>query len=326
MTKVEQTAFDLLIKNEAKYSAAVATQWRKALEHIQNDMKIIYKKYAKDKILSKAMMTQYNRYAEMEKIIMKRLNIPIEATKETIKRLLPVQYNEAFFHYAWAIDQDNKVRLNWGTINKNAPMEITKSPFLKISLTKYGPLARETVRKALLDGLTVGKSYEKMARDLRDAINADNYKAMRIIRTEGQTALNAGQNDAYLKAEEQGIEGGEVWDATLDGRTRPTHAAMDGQKKNRETNKFDGPGGENAEYPGDPNLSAGERINCRCRIAFEVDGYSPQLRRTRAEGLIPYQTYSEWLNETASIDDKMKKKLRQGILEAKVKMMGVKEL
>lgn len=34
--------------------------------------------------------------------------------------------------------------------------------------------------------------------------------------------------------------------------------------------------------------------NCRCSVRAEIDGYKPEFRRTREEGIIPYETYREW--------------------------------
>jgi hypothetical protein len=157
--------------------------------------------------------------------------------------------------------------------------------------------ARAGARIALNKGLPLGKSYMQMSNDLKRSIETTAYRALRIIRTEGQTAMNAGQDAAYYKAEELGVDGRYIWDATLDGDTRPEHAAMDQKARDEKTGYFAGPGGERSRYPTDENLSAGMRINCRCRLRFEVDGFSPILRRTRELGLVPYQSYNDYAKE-----------------------------
>ena len=53
-----------------------------------------------------------------------------------------------------------------------------------------------------------------------------------------------------------------IWVATLDGNTRDAHAGADGQEV-----PIDMPfnvGGEALMFPGDPNGSAENVINCRC--------------------------------------------------------------
>lgn len=83
-----------------------------------------------------------------------------------------------------------------------------------------------------------------------------------------------------------------TWLATLDGRTRHTHAALDGVSE--ETDKEFSNG---CMYPGDPNGPPKEVYNCRCTLIADVDGVgmSGALRRDRA-GLLPDMTYSQWEN------------------------------
>jgi uncharacterized protein with gpF-like domain len=194
------------------------------------------------------------------------------------------------------MDNGNGVRLSYGNINPdtiNELFSITNPKNIEMinALKNYKLSAKTAIRNALLSGLSQGKSYSKMMRDIQKALNMIAYKALRIVRTEGQRAINTAQYDLYLTAQNKGIEGNEVWDATLDGRTRDSHGRADGQIKKDGYFIIDG---QKALYPLDPNLSADQSINCRCHVRFEVDGYAPQLRRTRDQGIIPYQTYEEW--------------------------------
>jgi hypothetical protein len=93
------------------------------------------------------------------------------------------------------------------------------------------------------------------------------YKAERIWRTEINTAQNAA---GHLALEDLNARrpGGlallqRMWIATADERTRDDHLAAHGQIRS-EDEPFE-VGGEEAMYPGDPNLSPAQRINCRCR-------------------------------------------------------------
>jgi len=255
-------------------------------------MSSIYENYAVNGKLTRAEMTKYNRYASMERNIFTQMDDATRANISTIKRMLPEQYNEAFFNYAWAMDNANGVRLNYGVINLSAVKENLANPWLNNALEKYRLAGKTQIRAALNEGLTLGKAYTTMAKNLRGAIGRLQYEALRIVRTEGQTAVNAAQADLYAKAKSAGINGNDIWDATLDGRTRETHRLMDGVKKS-EDGYFHGAIGK-APYPVWEGLSASERIQCRCRIRFEVESYAPTIRRSRDQGIIPYQTYPEW--------------------------------
>jgi SPP1 gp7 family putative phage head morphogenesis protein len=294
-----------LLAKEALYERRVASVLRKALDEIRAEMSKIYEKYAVKGMLTTADMTRYARYTAMETNILAHLDPALRASSATMKRLTPEQYNAAFFRAAWRIDNESGLALNWGVINTGAiraAYAITDpaNKAMAEALKRYSMTARHSIRVALNNGLAQGKSYYDMMRDLRDALNKTNYEAMRIIRTEGQSAIGAGTADAYDRALAEGVEGGVIWSATLDGRTRDQHAAMDGQKRG-EDGLFRFPNGETAPYPCWEGLSAENRINCRCKMRFEIEGYSPKLRRTREQGIIPYQTYSDWEKENGPI-------------------------
>lgn len=94
-----------------------------------------------------------------------------------------------------------------------------------------------------------------------------------IARTEIITAYEAASDEAMRQVVEEGLAEADavesVWDATLDSRTRPDHAAAHGQRR-----KLGEPfsiAGYPAQYPGDPSLPASQRINCRCFARREID-------------------------------------------------------
>jgi hypothetical protein len=298
--KLEQTAYTFLTNRENIYSRQIQKELANALTSIYGEMKKIYDKYAKNGVLTKTEMTRYNKYSTMEEAILRKLDPAIKANIKTIKKLLPSQFNESFFHSAWAIDNAVGLRLSWGMVNTKQLLQVfditnPKNLELKEALSNYGPTAKKRIRAALLNGLSQGKSYDQMARDLKKSMNKIYSSAITIVRTEGQSAINAGQSLAYSQAQENGVKGNEIWDATRDGKTRYDHRHADGKTRN-ENGKF-WVGSEEADYPGDPNLSAENRINCRCSTHFEIEGYSPQLMRTRGEGVLPYQTYDQYAEQ-----------------------------
>lgn len=55
------------------------------------------------------------------------------------------------------------------------------------------------------------------------------YNAMRITRTEAHRISQQAAYDALKKAKDNGADVVKQWDATLDKRTRPSHARVDGE-------------------------------------------------------------------------------------------------
>jgi len=291
----EEQARRALDRKLAKYEKAVAKSLRGALDNMRAEMTRLYERYAVAGKLTHAEMTRYNRLRTAEKQIIAALDPALRATVAEVRRLRPEMYGEAYFRYAWTLDNASGVRLNWGQLNRAALVETLANTIDELSLTKgYPANARLRIRQAISNGLTMGKSYPQMARDLKGAMNTTLNNALRIVRTEGQYAQNAGHSDVYLKARELGIEGTEIWVATVgDIRTRPTHVAMHNVPRN-EDGRFDGPGDARARYPGDWELPAEERINCRCTMRFEIEGYAPVVERRRDKGLVPPQGYASW--------------------------------
>ena len=136
-----------------------------------------------------------------------------------------------------------------------------------------------------------GKSIKGMANDLQKRITTmSRDSAIRTARTAVTGAQNAGRQDSYAAAEKMGIKLKKQWLATLDSRTRHSHAMLDGEQVDQNKKFFNG-----CRFPGDPQGPPHEIYNCRCTLVAALDGIdtSSALRRTR-DGLIPDMTYAEW--------------------------------
>ena len=280
---------------EKQYEREVAKIFRDALDEIRVEMARIYDKYAVNGILTKAQMTQYNRLANLEKSIVAIMHPAARKATKIIDKLKPEEYGEAFFRTAWAFDNATGVGLKWGALNAESVVATLENPFFDSAKRSFWFNVDNRVANAINNGLALGQSYTEMMRDLKDMVNRDNYEIMRVLRTELHNAQETGTSDSYDAALEQGINGKVIWIATLDGDTRPTHQEMDGVERD-EDGMFRGAIGE-TPYPGWEGLEAAERINCRCDIRFEIEGFSPEIRRSREDGIIPYQTYNEWIED-----------------------------
>ena len=91
-------------------------------------------------------------------------------------------------------------------------------------------------------------------------------RAQTIGRTEATAAFNAAREESARQAVDNNlIEANKVrriWDATLDSRTRNSHARANGQK--RGLNEPFRVGGALLMFPGDPRGPASQTANCRC--------------------------------------------------------------
>lgn len=117
------------------------------------------------------------------------------------------------------------------------------------------------------------------------------WRGETIARDQSIKALNTAQNEATQQLIDTGaVDTQDVkreWDASGDNRTRPSHAAMDGQQvgPNEAFKVTSGPNtGAVMMFPGDSSLGAPleETIQCRCRVRLRVDYIAAANRRSNA--------------------------------------------
>lgn len=144
------------------------------------------------------------------------------------------------------------------------------------------------ITDALAEGVGKGETISEIADRVRAVFNnADTSRATTIARTEVISAYNA---SGATVAGQLGADvvGGQQWITTEDARTRPEHAAADGEIVNI-GEPFVGTG-EPLAYPGDPAGSPGNIVNCRCVVAFltpdEMDARSMRVETRAALGLL----------------------------------------
>jgi uncharacterized protein with gpF-like domain len=126
---------------------------------------------------------------------------------------------------------------------------------------------RRIVRAVLVEAAEAGDSVQVAAKKLRDRVaGVSKERAVKIVRTELVSAGNVG---SLLGAQATGLKLEKFWIATPGARTRPEHQEADGQGAALQGGFFT-VGGEMARYPGDPLLSAGMRVNCRCSQGYRA--------------------------------------------------------
>ena len=157
---------------------------------------------------------------------------------------------------------------------------------------------KKQITASVTSSILQGKSIKHMADDLQKRITTmSRDSAIRTARTAVTGAQNAGRMDSYAAAGKMGIKLKKEWLATLDSRTRHSHAMLDGEQVAQDKKFSNG-----CRFPGDPQGPPWEIYNCRCTLVAAVDGVdtSDGLRRTR-DGLISDMTYAQWKDfKTAS--------------------------
>ena len=294
-------------------SQELIDSYKKALADIRSKLAVLYENFMTLEEPTKAQLTQFMRLSNIEKEIIDIMKPYLTANEALIKDMSVLGLDTGYFNNAWAVDQASGLSLGWGAIDDVAvraaagiggdlgvlsglmtDFEIKQhQKVLDDAWANYSKDTAKWISRDIRIGIINGEGVTKLAKRLMDSGLAKSYNsAMLIARTEILRSTGLGNQIAYDQARDYGVQISEVWDATLDNRTRSSHAKSDGRVKDNETGMFSVPWGE---VPG-PRRSgiAAQDIQCRCISVGEVEGYSPELRMVRDEGLQPYQTFEQW--------------------------------
>lgn len=154
--------------------------------------------------------------------------------------------------------------------------------------TKMGnnvEVLKKNISFEIARGISTSSPYSQIARNLRSSANMTLNQSMRIVRTEGNRIHNKSALNACRKAKEAGADVLKMWDATLDGLTRPRHRQLDGQI--REVTEDFEVDGLTVSAPLHFGIAA-EDCNCRCHL----------LTKARWEMDEPF---TKWNNEAAEL-------------------------
>lgn len=135
-----------------------------------------------------------------------------------------------------------------------------------ISVTTFRD-AVDTIRDVLRISRDDGLGTDATARMMRQRFDDMSLtRAHTIARTEAHTAANAGVHTAAV---ETGLPIEKEWVTVIDDRERESHHAVDGQRRDLlDPFIVDD---EELMYPGDPDGSARNIINCRCAVSHTVN-------------------------------------------------------
>lgn len=154
---------------------------------------------------------------------------------------------------------------------------------------------KKVITQEVSRGIATSLPYADIARNINNASNSGLFNAKRIARTEGHRIQQTSTRDAQRVAKSRGANVLKQWDATLDGKTRPSHARIDGEIRETDEEYSNG-----LMFPGDPSGPAAEVINCRCvsktraRWALDEDELKKLQDRAAYFGLDKTENFEEF--------------------------------
>lgn len=237
---------------------------------------------------------------------------------DTLPRVFSENANMAAFELDGKLGYDTGFTLvNEDAVRRLMGLSEAKSPQIVPEVvegqTALGPADVQSIRKRELDypkdmrwnrqkftsaitqGILQGESIPNIVKRTEAIYGQNRNAAVRAARTATTNAENAGRVHAFERAQRLGIDMELEWLATLDGRTRDSHRALDGERV-----KFGEAFSNGLRWPSDPNGPESEVWNCRCRANGRVMGFDgvtgdwTDERGERWSRLPSNMTYEEW--------------------------------
>lgn len=255
-----------------------------------------YKKWRKGKVM------YGKRFTEMKEQCAKQLLNVNQTALAYVNGELPEVYAINYNSVASSVDGVGGYSftlVDADTVRNLAVTDASLLPYKKIDPSKDIPWNMKKINAETLQGILQGESMDKIAKRLRNVQEMNKTQAIRSARTIVTGAENKGRQDSYARAEADGIILQKEWLATNDGRTRHSHAALDGAIVDQDK-KFD----NGLMYPGDPSGRPEEVYNCRCTLVAKVNGFKKaQVQKAMEKGEYNSETIDHQYKETEAMNE-----------------------
>jgi SPP1 gp7 family putative phage head morphogenesis protein len=260
-----------LDKAIAKKEKGIIADYKAALDELRAMMATAYAKYEVAGALIFSEMMKYNRAAKLDKEIQSVLNELGKKNAKSTRDIMKLVYTESFDRTKNLVQiaTDRKIP---GIIKDEVLEQALENPVRGLKLSRTLEKNRVniiyTIQQTVEQGLKNGESYGQMTKRLKESLENDAPKALRIVRTETHRVMEHAKLDSLGKAQEAGIEIVKVWVSSRDERVRSSHASMDGKTVDY-GDDFENPlTGGKGPAPGMMGIAADD-INCRC--IFTID-------------------------------------------------------
>lgn len=281
---------------EMVYERELLKAYRASLTATQNELAKLYRSMPE---ITFADAQKYGRLASLERQIIEEMRDLAKKTGRTMTKAQESLYAESYYRTAFVTEKMAQAKLSYTLLDTKAVRKAIENPldrvgFLQRNRDNLEQMTRQ-LSQELTRGIIQGEGYRDTAKRINDRFDIGANNALRIARTENHRVVSQGKFDAFTHAENIGVVLKKRWVSSLDSRTRADHQDADGQVVDmQDTFNI---GGYEMQYPGDPAGGPEQVINCRCTYIAEVEGYKPEFRRVRGEGVIPYTTYNEWAED-----------------------------
>lgn len=290
-----------LFNKQQKLESQITQEYDAMTKEMRSMLSEVYENYAVNGELTYSEMSKYSRLDGLIKKIDKMTGESFKEIYEAMYGSLSDTFEEHFNRMAQGIEQAANQKVGYTPIKKDTIRKMILNPIDGLTLSDRLEKRRANVifdiKQEMVQGLSNGETYDKVAKRLVSIFDGDKKKSYRVARTEMHRVSEQAKFSAALKAHENGVKMLKTWKSAHDYRVRDTteasHVDLDGTTIPIDQNFQQGNG--NGLCPGSMG-SPDHDIFCRCILIFQVD-----------------QTDFTQKSETKSEEERKKKK------EAKIK-------
>lgn len=258
-----QEQLDRIIEQKEK---GIIKDYKEVLNELRATMATAYAKHEVAGALIFAEMMKYNRMKKLDKEIQAILKELGKKNARNTRDIMKLVYQQSFEKTKNLVEiaTDRKIP---GIIKDEVLKQALENPVKGLKLSRTLEKNRVniiyTIQQTVEQGLKNGETYGQMAGRLKDSLENNVPKALRVVRTETHRVMEQAKLDSLGQARDAGIEIVKTWVSSRDERVRSSHAAMDGVTVDYD-DYFENPltGGE-GPAPGMMGVAADD-INCRC--------------------------------------------------------------
>lgn len=244
------------------------------------------------------------RWQEQLDVLSKDLENSRQIAMNIVSGELPSAYAIGHNYGTYLVENGSKLNTSYTLYDRDTVSKLIKDrPKLLPDPTKGSKtqmaLKEKQIQKwskakmtsAIAQGVLQGEAIPKIAERLRTVTDMSYRASIRNARTMLTSSENLGRQASFERAQDMGIEMQKQWMATLDDRTRDSHALMDGERVDIDESFSNG-----LDYPADPSGDPEEVYNCRCTMVTAIKGFEKAItdfdlsENEKLHGM----TYEEW--------------------------------
>lgn len=286
----------------------VARAYKKAVKDVEKEAKDYFATFnKKDKIMAeklakneitlkqykewrKGQMLAGKKYTELVSKLATDYSNAHKIATGIIDDSLPSVYAHNFNRATYEVEKGLKINTNFTLYDESTVERLLREnpdllPKPRVDIPKELRWNKKRIHSILLQEIVKGTSVDTLASGLRKVTDMNVASSIRNARTMYIGAQNGGRVDSYKRAEDMGINLKKMWVATLDTRTRHSHARLDGESVGIDEEFSNG-----CKFPADPDGAPSEVYNCRCTIIADLKKAPRDLRN----GRVSEMSYDDW--------------------------------